>query len=102
MINITFNSFVKNVFPINYGIVTSEKLKFSIKDFLSNCDQISNFLQVWSHLLKTSLMENFIFCAVCSLLFLVTEDYILYALFDLLRSQMITQKIYLFIEKLDQ
>ena len=30
---------------------------FSIKDFLSKCDQIRN-------LLKKSLMENFIFCAV--------------------------------------
>ena len=27
-------------------------------------DQIRSFLQIWSHLLKISLMENFIFCAV--------------------------------------
>ena len=39
-------------------------MKFSIKDFFSKCDQICNFLQIWSHLLKKSLMENFIFCAV--------------------------------------
>ena len=31
---------------------------FFIKDFFGKCDQI------WSHLLKKSLMENFIFCAV--------------------------------------
>ena len=31
---------------------------FSIKDFFSKYDQI------WSHLLKKSLMENFLFCAV--------------------------------------
>ena len=39
-------------------------MKFSIKDFFSKCDQISNFLRIWSYLLKRSLMENFIFCAV--------------------------------------
>ena len=38
--------------------------KFSIKDFFSKCDQIRSFLRIWSHLLKKSLMENFIFCAV--------------------------------------
>ena len=36
---------------------TSQKMKFSIKDFLSKCDQIRRKL-------KKSLMENFIFCAV--------------------------------------
>ena len=39
-------------------------MKFSIKDFFSQCDQIRSFLRIWSHLLKKSLMENFIFCAV--------------------------------------
>ena len=39
-------------------------MMFSIKDFSSKCDQIPSFLRVWSHLLKKSLMENFIFCAV--------------------------------------
>ena len=39
-------------------------MKFSIKDFFSKCDQIRRFLWIWSHLLKKSLMENFIFCAV--------------------------------------
>ena len=43
---------------------TAQKLKFSIKDFFSKCEQIRKFLQIWSHLLKKSLMENFIFCAV--------------------------------------
>ena len=45
----------------NYAV---QKLKFSIKDFFSECDQIRSFLLIWSHLLKKSLMENFIFCAV--------------------------------------
>ena len=40
------------------------KMKFFIIDFLSKCDQIRSFLRIWSHLLKKSLMENFIFCAV--------------------------------------
>ena len=43
---------------------TAQKMKFSIKDFFSKCDQIRSFLRIWSHLLKKSLMENFIFCAV--------------------------------------
>ena len=34
------------------------------KDFFSKCDQIRKKLRIWSHLLKKSLMENFIFCAV--------------------------------------
>ena len=45
---------------------TAQKIKFSIKDFYSKCDQIRSFLRIKSHLLKTSLMENFIFCAVLS------------------------------------
>ena len=43
---------------------TAHKMKFSIKDFFIKCDQIRSFLRIWSHLLKKSLMENFIFCAV--------------------------------------
>ena len=33
-------------------------MKFSIKDFLSKCDQIRRKLRIWSHLLKKSLMET--------------------------------------------
>ena len=47
--------------------VTGQKMKFSMKDFFSKCDRISGFLRIWSHLLKKSLMENFIFCAVSSI-----------------------------------
>ena len=39
-------------------------MKFSIKDFFSKYDQISSFLQILLHLLKKSLIENFIFCAL--------------------------------------
>ena len=41
----------------------AQKMKFAIKEFFSKCDQICNFLWIWTHLLKKSLMENFIFCA---------------------------------------
>ena len=39
-------------------------MTFSIRDFFSKCDQIRRKMRNWSHLLKKSLMENFIFCAV--------------------------------------
>ena len=44
--------------------ITAQKIKFSIKGFFSKCDQIRSFLPIRSHLLKKSLMENIIFCAV--------------------------------------
>ena len=44
------------------------KMKSSIKDFFSKYNLIRSFLhsflRIWSNLLKKSLMENFIFCAV--------------------------------------
>ena len=43
---------------------TTQKMKFSIKDFFSKCDEIRSFLQIWSHLLNKFLIENFIFCGV--------------------------------------
>ena len=41
-----------------------KKIKFSVKDFFSKCDQIRKKLRIWSHLQKKSLIENFTFCAV--------------------------------------
>ena len=38
-------------------------MKFFLKDFFSQCDQIRGFLRIWLHLLKKSQMKNFIFCA---------------------------------------
>ena len=43
--------------------MTSQKM-FSIIDFFGKYDQIRRKLQIWSHLLRKSLMENFIF--LCS------------------------------------
>ena len=43
-------------------IYTAQKMKFSIQDFFKKCEQIRR--RIWSHLLKKSWMENFIFCAV--------------------------------------
>ena len=43
-------------------VCTAHKMRFTIKDFFSKCDQIRS-----SHLLKKSSMENFIFCAVAKI-----------------------------------
>ena len=45
---------------------TAQKMKLSIKNFVSNCDQICSFLCIRSQLLKKFLMENCNFCAVPS------------------------------------
>ena len=49
------------VFRFENDFFTAQEMKFSIKDFFSKCDQICSFLGIWSHLLRKSLMENFIF-----------------------------------------
>ena len=46
------------------GTVTAQKMKFSIKNFFSKCDQICSSLRIWLDLLKKSLMETLILCAV--------------------------------------
>ena len=50
---------------INVFLLLSKKMKFSIKEFFSKCDQIRSKLRIWSHSLKNSFMEYFIFCALC-------------------------------------
>ena len=45
-------------------MTTAQKIKFSIKDFFSKCDQVNRKLRIWSQLLKKSLIENFVFRAV--------------------------------------
>ena len=41
------------------------KKLISHREFFSKCDQICRKLRIWSYLLKKSLRENFLFCAVC-------------------------------------
>ena len=42
----------------------AQKMKFSIKIFFSDCDQMCRKMWIWSHLLEKTLMENFILYAV--------------------------------------
>ena len=55
-----------NVLALSLLINTAQKMKFSIGDFFSKCEQIRSKLRIWSDLLKKSLMENFIFGPVKS------------------------------------
>ena len=50
------------------GLYIFKKMKFSIKDFFSKCDQILRELRIWLYLLKKSLMQNFIFYAVVTVI----------------------------------
>ena len=51
--------------PLVTLVTLHKKMKFSIKDFSSKCEQIHSFLRICSNLLKKSLMENLIFlCSV--------------------------------------
>ena len=58
---LSFNAVLEMVMELKIAYYTAQKLKFSIKDFFSKCDQIRSFLGIWSPLLKKSLMENLIF-----------------------------------------
>ena len=49
---------------IKNWINTTQKMKLSIKDFFSKCDQIRRKRRIWSHLQQKSLMENFILYVV--------------------------------------
>ena len=51
-----------------YDCSTAQKIKLSVSNFFRKCDKIRSFLRIWSHLLKKSLMKNFIFCTVQFLL----------------------------------
>ena len=55
-------TFLLNIFVKNSN--TAQEMKFSNKDFFSKCDQICRKRQIWSHLLKKPLKEDFIF--LCS------------------------------------
>ena len=51
------NSFYAKSINLLREYITAQKMKFSIKDFFSKCDQIRSFIGIWSHLLKKFLME---------------------------------------------
>ena len=61
-------TWIRFFFKLLITFHAAQKMKFSIKDFFSKCEQIRSFLQIWSHLLKKSLMENFAF--LCSVIHL--------------------------------
>ena len=63
------HQFFRSLSTSNEIIATAQKMKFSINDFFSKCDQIRSVQRIWSHLLKKFLMENFIFCLVTSFTF---------------------------------
>ena len=58
------NLFRKNSSTEAFSHVTAQKMNLFMKDFFSKCEQIRNKLRVCSHLLKKSLMENYIFYSV--------------------------------------
>ena len=61
-------------------LFTAQNRNFFIKDFFNKYDQIRSFLRIWSHLLKKSLLENFIFCAV--VLLAICDTSYCFTLFD--------------------
>ena len=57
--------YIHQSFTQNTAFNTAQKMKFSIKELFSKCDQIRTKLRIWLHLMKKSLMENFFFlCSV--------------------------------------
>ena len=45
------------IFANQISTDNAQKMKISIKDFFSKCDQIHRKLRMWSHLLKKFLVE---------------------------------------------
>ena len=70
------NCTTKLHFPNSEYESMHKKLKFSIKDFFSKCDQIHSFLRIWSHVLKKFLIQNFLCSAYC--IYQVTLNYFRY------------------------
>ena len=60
------HNFVKKFKNTPWRLFTARKMTLSNMAFSSECDQIRRKLQVWSHLLKKSLMKKFIFCVILS------------------------------------
>ena len=67
--NLKEYNYVSTLFQLHEGPIVQQvslrkNKKLFIQDYFTKCDQIRCFLRIWSHSLKKSLMENFIFCAV--------------------------------------
>ena len=56
-----FHPFVSSPVFKRRKTYTAQNVKLCVKDFFSKCDQIRRKLQIWSHLLKKSLMETSFF-----------------------------------------
>ena len=60
---------------ISSSNITVQEMKFSVKDFVSKCDQIRRKLRIWSYFLEKSLVENFIFYTVYLISYLQFQEY---------------------------
>ena len=60
ILNVKFHFLSHDFACIQFKPLLCSLMRFAIKEFFSKCNQI----RIWSHLLKKSLMENFIFCVV--------------------------------------
>ena len=54
-----------------HNTVTTQRMRFFSKIFFSKCCQVHSFLRIRSHLLKKSLVENFIFVQCFSIFLLL-------------------------------
>ena len=89
------NNSMHSVFWVAFTVgINARKIKFSIKDLFSKCDQIHSKLWIWSRLLKRSLMENLIFRAV-HINFIAIRISTLFMKENLLKARKVTQ-IYAF------
>ena len=79
-----------------YSVIsTAQKMKFFIKDFFCKCDQIRRKLRIWSHLLKKSLMENFIFCAVQQeMVIIILQIWLLKAFVKVYQNEFLMRALY--------
>ena len=69
------SSFLVNVILETVVLYNAQKMRFSIKDYFSKCDQIRRELRIWLYLLKKSSMKNFIFCALIEYLQATVSEY---------------------------
>ena len=93
----TINYFRKNAQSQNLGMVLKPPLIFKIQILQNGLRKwidyycTKNEVRVWSHLLKKSFMENFIFCAVLIILVLI-----LFLIFNSTSSNLFSQLAFAF------